>query len=108
MNLDKVSEDIDYELIPVTESDNTQAWEVRILKGPFVETVIRYGNVRLDGRGRDACLKFNFMVSSSPVPDLEPETNEELQDWAADILEDIIEQSFGRENGINLREASED
>lgn len=108
INTDKISEDIHYQLVPVTDVDNSQAWEVRILEGPYVETVLRYGNVRLDGRGRDACLKFNFVVTSSPIPDLNPEEDYELQDWAADILEDIIEQSMVRENGINFREASED
>ena len=48
LNLDKVSEGVDYSLIPVEDSPNDQAWDVRILRGDFTETVIRYGNVALD------------------------------------------------------------
>ena len=36
-------ENIDYELTPA--SDNEYGWNVRILVGPFVETVIRFGNL---------------------------------------------------------------
>ena len=33
INLDKVSEGVDYELIPVEYVDNEAAWDVRILRG---------------------------------------------------------------------------
>jgi len=92
MDLQKISEDIDYKLIPV-DYDNSQAWEVRILRGTFTETVIRFGNVSLDGRGEDTCLKFNFMVSSSPDENAIPE-NIELQELASKILTDIIERNI--------------
>ena len=49
IDVDKVSEGIDYKLVPVEDSPNDQAWDVRILRGEFVETVIRYGNVAFDG-----------------------------------------------------------
>ena len=35
INVDKVSEDIDYKLIPAVGSENAQAWDVRILTGDF-------------------------------------------------------------------------
>lgn len=90
LDVNKVSEDVDYKLVPVEDSSNEQAWEVRILRGEFTETVIRYGNVAFDGN-RD-CLTFNFMVSFSPDGDLTSE-NVDLQEHAADILEDILEKA---------------
>jgi hypothetical protein len=89
INVNKASEGVDYEMIPVDYVDNDAAWDVRILRGDFVETVIRYGTIKFDGT-RD-CLTFNFRVVQSPVPFLEP-SNVELQECAADILEDIIER----------------
>lgn len=90
LDVNKVSEGVDYKLIPVEDSPNEQAWEIRILRGEFTETVIRYGNVAFDGN-RD-CLTFNFMVSYSPDEDLTSE-NVALQEHAADILEDILEKA---------------
>tara|TARA_B100000085_G_C18522265_1_gene504175 strand:- start:673 stop:1002 length:330 start_codon:yes stop_codon:yes gene_type:complete len=87
IDVDKVSEGIDYKLVPVEDSPNDQAWDVRILRGEFVETVIRYGNVAFDG-SRD-CLTFNFMVIYTPDPDVTTETVA-LQEHCADILEDIL------------------
>jgi len=90
INVDKVSEGIDYKLIPVEDSPNDQAWDVRILRGDFTETVIRYGNVAFDG-SRD-CLTFNFVIVYTPDPEVTTE-DVNLQEHAADILEDILEKA---------------
>ena len=59
-------ENEDYEMVP---ADRTiDAWDIRILKGTFVETVIAFGAVRFDGK-KDQ-MTFNFDVVSSPDPDL--------------------------------------
>ena len=85
INSDKRSEGIHYELIPSDEHE--QAWNIRILKGIYVETVIQYGaigfNEILDN------MSFNFFVISSPDEEL---TNKDidLQNEAAAILEQII------------------
>jgi|SRR6056300_213826 hypothetical protein len=101
INLDRVSEGIDYELIPVDYVDNTQAWDVRILRGQFCETVIRYGTISFDGN-RD-CLTFDFRVVTSPDPDLEAEESKDLQEFAGDVLEDILARglSEGWVKGVN-------
>ena len=88
LNIDKVCAGLDYDLIPVEDSPNDQAWDFRILRGDFVETVIRYGNVAFDGK-RD-CLTFNFVIVYTPDPDVTTEDTD-LQEHAADILEDILE-----------------
>jgi hypothetical protein len=89
IDLDKPRDGLDYELIPVDYVDHDDAWDVRILRGAFTETVIRFGTIRFDGE-RD-CLTFDFRVVTSPDPDLSSES-EELQEFAADILEQIIER----------------
>ena len=46
--IQKVSEDIDYVLTPAEDEENEQAWDVRILRGSFTETVVRFGNIKFD------------------------------------------------------------
>ena len=91
INLDKVSEGIHYELTPVEENPNEQAWHVRILEGEFAETVITFGNVALHEDGDH--LSFNFALVSSPDDTLN-EDYEPLQNFAAEILEDIMERAI--------------
>lgn len=91
INLNKLSEGIDYELIPVEYVDNEAAWDVRILRGEFTETVLRYGTISFDGVEEN--LRFDFRVVESPDPDISSEVVV-LQEFAADILEDILDRGI--------------
>lgn len=77
-------------MIPV-QVMNDQAWDIRILTGEFNESVIRFGNIGIDGT--TDMMTFNFKVISSPDTDL-TEENEDLQQVAGDILLDVIEESI--------------
>jgi hypothetical protein len=85
VNLQEINEGIHYELVPA-DDNNTQAWDVRFLEGPFTETVIRFGNIAFD----DDCLKFNFVIQSTPDSTLDVD-DVDLQNFAADVLESILE-----------------
>lgn len=87
----KASEDIDYELTPSGFDENDQAWDVRILRGPFAETVIRFGNIAINEE--QGCLNFNFVISSTPDETL-TEESEELQQFVGDILESVLENAI--------------
>ena len=91
INLDKMSEGVDYELIPVEYVDNEAAWDVRILRGEFTETVLRFGTIKYDGE-RD-CLTFDFRVVEPPDSDLDS-SSEDLQEFSGAILEDILERGI--------------
>ena len=81
----------DYELIPDTEgSDNQQSWNIRILTGEFVETVVVFGNIGFDGQ-RDV-LTFNYHVVYSPIEDLTAE-DEDLQSVVGDVLASVLEDA---------------
>lgn len=81
----------DYELVPSDEDD--QAWNVRLLTGPFNETVLRFGAISLNEEG---IMSFNFHIVSSPDPELTTEIVE-LQEYAGDVLQAIIRD--GMETG---------
>jgi hypothetical protein len=85
--MSSLKEGIDYELIPAKDSDNDQAWDIRILEGDYVETVIRFGNIKLDGES--GCLNFNFVIQSTPNNNLD-ESDVDFQNYVADILENIL------------------
>ena len=91
-------ENEDYEMVP---ADRTiDAWDIRILKGTFVETVIAFGAVRFVGK-KDQ-MTFNFDVVSSPDPDLTVD-NVDLQIEAGEILESVMAK--GMEEGyVKMRE----
>lgn len=104
MSLQAVSEDIDYELIPCDDVGNEQAWDVRILRGNFVESVIRFGNLKVNEE--QGCLNFNFLVVSSPDADV-TEDNIELQEYAGVVLESILENAIAND-ALLTKEHDED
>ena len=101
--MNDMKEGVDYELIPVEYIDHDQAWDVRILRGPFTETVIRYGTIRLDGEAEE--LRFDFRVITSPELGVSSE-DLEMQKTATDILSDILER--GMEEGWVYGKESKD
>lgn len=85
-----MKENIDYELIP----NDDESWDVRILTGDFIETVITYNVLSVDEK--EEALKFDFTVKYSPDPDVTSETYE-LQLLAGNILFSVIESSMENE-----------
>ena len=98
-------ENTDYQLVP--SKDDNDSWEVRFLTGPFPETVIQYGSVQLDGRGRedDVEILFNFRIIESPDLELST-TNFELQQYAGDVLQMLVLQSV-KDGTLQSREVDE-
>ena len=87
-----LEENIDYEMIP-GEGEN---WDIRILTGEFTETVINFKQLQVSEDGEH--LTFNFEIVSSPDEGLDAETNLDLQNTAAMVLSNILENSVTREN----------
>lgn len=97
-------ENVDYELVPVEWAPSEQAWDVRILTGDFVESVIRFGNVSIDGESDR--MTFNFEVIDTPIADLD-ETDLTLQDTCGTILLDVIERSI-QDNSVLIKDKEGD
>ena len=93
-----MEEKVDYEIIPSHEDE--QAWNVRILKGPFTETVIRYGIIKFNEIPKN--MTFNFDLIYSPDSELTTE-NVDLQDFAGAMLEKIMANGI-KEGSVATRE----
>lgn len=76
-------ENVEYELIPAGEDQ----WHIRILKDEFIETVISFGQIKVDESSDQ--LKFDFTVEYTP-DDYVTAENLELQRVAGKILESVI------------------
>lgn len=78
-----LEENVDYELIP----GSGENWDVRLLEGPFPETVVAFNALKVSDD--EEYLRFNFDLVSSPDAEL-TEENEQLQQHMADVLNAIL------------------
>lgn len=79
-------ENIDYELTP----GENEVWNVRMLKGDFIETVFTFGALKI----LEEELHFSYDLEYSPIDDLN-EDNPELQIVVKDVLMSVLESALG-------------
>ena len=79
-------ENQDYELIPSSDEDDKH-WHIRIKTGEFVESVISFGQIRIDEK-KDL-MNFDFNLHYTPDDELTVD-NINLQRYAGKILEAVI------------------
>jgi hypothetical protein len=96
LDLDKPSEFIDYKLEPVVV-DGKDAWNVNLMRAPYNDVTVRYNNVTIDGQ--EGVIKFNFDVIDTPDSKVYNIENTGLQQFAAEVLEDILEASIKTYDG---------
>ena len=86
-----------YEIIP--DKGDEQAWNVRVLSGLYTETVLKYGVVKFNGKGKEKYMSFNFDIIYTPDTELTKESVE-LQDFAGLMLEQIMSRGIEEGNVI--------
>ena len=101
----KLVEDKDYQIIP--DKGDEQAWNVRILTGLFTESVLKYGVVKFNGKGKDKYMSFNFDIVYTPDTELTRE-NVELQEFAGNMLEQIMARGIEQGTVISREVKDED
>ena len=90
-------ENKDYEIIP--DKGDEQAWNVRVLSGLYTETVLKYGVVKFNGKGKEKYMSFNFDIIYTPDTELTKESVE-LQNFAGLMLEQIMARGIEEGNVI--------
>ena len=96
-------ENKDYEIIP--DKGDEQAWNVRVLSGLYTETVLKYGVVKFNGKGKEKYMSFNFDIIYTPDTELTKESVE-LQDFAGLMLEQIMARGI-EEGNVMTRDIKE-
>jgi hypothetical protein len=79
-----MKENVDYELVPCIVDDR---WNVRILKGDFVETVIQFGV--LAPNVTNGTIKWSMHIIEQPNDDVSRD-DPEFQEYCGDILSSIM------------------
>tara|TARA_B100001094_G_scaffold45084_1_gene40021 strand:+ start:48 stop:356 length:309 start_codon:yes stop_codon:yes gene_type:complete len=95
IDVDKLSEGIDYKLIPAP--DNEQAWNIRVLTGPYIETVVQFGAISINGP--EEAINFNFTIIESPDDSLTVE-DKHFQEFCGLVLHDVIEMAISKDELI--------
>jgi hypothetical protein len=80
-------ENTHYEFIPADENN----WHVRILDGYYIETVIEFGKLKVADGGEH--LTYDFSIISTPLGNIDPDEDTDLQEYAGMILSSILEKS---------------
>jgi hypothetical protein len=91
MDINRLSEGIDYEFVPAPSDE--QAWQVRMLTGPFPETIVQFGQLTVDGK--QEAIHFDFTIVETPQSDLDI-SNEDLQQCLGSVLFYILEDSLSK------------
>lgn len=95
----------DYEMIPGSDEAG-DTWDIRILKGMYTETVIRYNSMKVsektDPETGDGFLTFDYSIVSSPNEELDledPDLVEVVQQIMYSILEMTVQHLEKSEAG---------
>ena len=88
LDLDKPSENLDYKLIPAIGEDNSDLWNVELLRSPYENTTIRYNNVRINGEAGNISYNFDVIATENVEYTID---NIDLQGFASEVLGDILD-----------------
>lgn len=96
IDINKLSEGVDYQLIPST-AENEQAWWVRLLSGPYVETVVSFGNLKVNGKEEQ--IHFNFTIIETPIDGLSPD-DVDFQNYVGSVLHDVLDNAIAKKEVV--------
>ena len=103
-------EGIDY--IYMTPASDPQSVYIKLLEGEFKNTIFKYGKVRVEEKGDEAYLRFEYdVIESSVAKPKKLEKNEDFKNHIGNLLIEIItgnlEQEIIDENGTTDTEESD-
>lgn len=84
INVNKPSEGLDYVIKPIPEITNDQAWLVEVKTGPYKGYQLVF--TRIEYNGKTGTIRFQLDTLSEE----EVEITTELEDFAFEILQDVI------------------
>ena len=88
-------EGIDYCFIYPKEDD--QAVHIRLLDGPYKDTVYKYGRVGFEEKNEQMYLQFNFDVIGSTTKTKKLEKDLDFRNYIGDLLVEIMSSNIEQE-----------
>lgn len=85
-------ENQDYRLLP---AENSDYWNVRIMSGPYLDTLYNYNTLKVTDDGEN--LAYSVNILETPDPELNTD-DPEFQQWTGSILTSIIENALEEES----------
>ena len=90
-----MTEGIDYCFIYPKEDD--QAVHIRLLDGPYKDTVYKYGRVGFEEKNEQMYLQFNFDVIESTIKTKKLEKDLDFRNYIGDLLVEIMSSNIEQE-----------
>jgi len=86
IDLNKPCEGVDYVIVPFTEVENDQAWQVVIQTGEFKDTAMLFTHIEYSGPHN----QLKFRLDAVNVDGTEVKITESMQNYSFKVLEDIV------------------
>jgi len=102
IDINKVSEGIDYTIISSPIDNHSDAWFVSVLRGDFAGYSIAFNHVKIDGK--TGTMSFTYVAVDANDNEVRSET---LDDFSGMVLEDIIKTEIAN-GGIEFYGADSD
>lgn len=91
-----VIENIDYEYISPAKDPNIV--HIKLLTGPFQDTIFKYGKVKIEEKDNRAYLHFGYdVIQSKASKPKKLEKNENFKNYIGDLLAEIISANLEQE-----------
>jgi len=97
IDLNKPLEDIDYKVVTYQDPDYGDAWYVEVLRDSnYAGVALAYEDIQYDGRHE----QLSFIIVAADADGHEIELDSELEDLAANILTDMINNLIARGGAV--------
>ena len=77
--------------------DDEQAVHIRLLDGPYKDTVYKYGKVGFEEKNEQVYLQFKFDVIESPLKVKKLEKDLDFKNYIGDLLVEIMSSNIEQE-----------
>ena len=78
--------------------DDAQAVHIRLLEGPYKDTIFKYGKVKFEEKNDKIYLLFAYDVLESPIDKPKKlEKNEQFKNYIGDLLVEIMSSNIDME-----------
>lgn len=90
IDLDKPLDQLDYKIVPLTIVENEHAWQVQVLTGEYKDINLVFTHIEINGKQGNLKFSLDAVDNENQWVEVTPD----LQDFAFDILQDIVKKGL--------------